>query len=289
MSGVAWVSGRMVADGKCCLSIRDRGFLYGDGLFETFRVYGGKPFAWEQHLARLAAGCRRLGIPYPGQMIAAGTEEVLRTIGSADGSLRITVTRGEAGRGLLAPPELEPTVAITFSQGELYSAEAYRRGFRAVTVSFPRNHLSPLVRLKSLNYLENLLGKQEAAAAGADEGIFVNLRGEVAEGTISNIFIVLENRLIVTPPAESGLLPGITRRLVMRLAGKLGYRVCERQVFPGDFFRADEAFLTNSLLEVMPLVSLDGNRVGTGSPGPVARELRDAYRQVALGSNFSRG
>ncbi len=282
MSGIAWVNGRIINEEEPCLSVRERGFLYGDGLFETVRVYGGKPFAWERHLARLSAGCERLGIPYPGRLIADGTRDVLRALGPADGSLRVTVTRGEAPRGLLAPPGTKPTVVITFSAGEPYSPEAYGRGFRAVTVSFPRNQLSPLVRLKTLNYLENLLGKQEAAAAGADEGIFLNLKGEVAEGTISNIFLVLEDRQITTPPPESGLLPGITREWVITLAGKLGYSVCERLVFPRDFLRAREAFLTNSLLEVMPLVALDGKPVGTGSPGPVAKALRDAYREMVV-------
>lgn len=280
MSGVAWVNGRIINEEEPCLSVRERGFLYGDGLFETVRVYRGRPFAWERHLARLEAGCARLGMPCPGQLIADGTRDVLGTLGPADGSLRVTVTRGEAPRGLLAPPGTKPTVVITAGEGEPYSQEAYERGFRAVTVSFPRNQLSPLVRLKSLNYLENLIGRQEAAAAGADEGIFLNLRGEVAEGTISNVFLVLGDRRIVTPPPESGLLPGITREWVITLAGKLGFSVCEQPVLPRDFLRAQEAFLTNSLLEVMPLVALDGAVVGTGAPGPVAQALREAYREI---------
>jgi len=280
VSGIAWVNGRIINEEEPCLSVRERGFLYGDGLFETVRVYRGRPFAWERHLARLAAGCERLGMPCPGQLIADGTREVLGTLCPADGSLRVTVTRGEAPRGLLAPPGTKPTVVITASEGEPYSQEAYERGFRAVTVSFPRNQLSPLVRLKSLNYLENLIGRQEAAAAGADEGIFLNLKGEVAEGTISNVFLVLGDRRIATPPPESGLLPGITREWVITLAGKLGFSVCEQPVLPRDFLRAQEAFLTNSLLEVMPLVALDGAVVGTGAPGPVARALREAYREI---------
>ncbi|MGB9792729.1 MAG: aminotransferase class IV [Thermacetogeniaceae bacterium] len=279
MSRLAWVNGRIVDEGEFCLRVRDRGFLYGDGLFETVRVYSGRPFGWDQHLARLAEGCSRLGISYPGELISSGAEELLRRVGDVDGSLRVTVTRGESGRGLLAPPALEPTVAITLSRGAPYDEHAYERGFKAITVSFPRNHLSPLVSLKTLNCLENVLGRREAEAAGADEGIFLNLRGEVAEGTISNVFIVLENREIVTPPLKSGILPGITRKLVIKLAVELGYSVYERPIFPSDILKAKEAFLTNSLLEVMPLVALDGKLIGRGLPGPATLDLRSAYRE----------
>ncbi len=279
MLGAAWVNGRMVDEGEFCLSIRDRGFLYGDGLFETARLYKGRLFAWDEHLARLAEGCRILGIPFPGEMISSGIEELLRCVGEIDGSLRVTVTRGESGRGLLPPDALEPSVAIAIYRGEPYPEDAYERGFKAFFVSFPRNNLSPLVHLKTLNCLENILGRREAAAAGADEGIFLNFRGEVAEGTMSNLFVVEEERRIVTAPLESGVLPGITRRSVMELAGELGYGVYERPLYPSDVLKAREAFLTNSLLEVMPLVALDGKPIGGGVPGRVARELRGAYRE----------
>lgn len=286
MSGVAWVNGRIVDEGEFCLSIRERGFLYGDGLFETARVYSGRLFAWNEHLARLAEGCRRLGIPYPGELISNGVEELLRHVGNADGSLRVTVTRGESGRGLLPPDALEPSVVIAIYRGEPYPEEAYKRGFKAVTVSFPRNNLSPLVCLKTLNCLENILGRREAAAAGADEGIFLNIRGEVAEGTLSNIFVVKEDHQVITAPLESGILPGITRKLVIRLAGELGYSVCERPLYPSDLLNAREAFLTNSLLEVMPLVALDGKPIGGGLPGQAARELRSAYRECVFGTGL---
>ncbi|MDH7577683.1 MAG: aminotransferase class IV [Bacillota bacterium] len=278
MPGFAWVNGRLVPETGPCLGIKERGFLYGDGLFETVRVYRGKPFAWRRHRARLAAGCEALKIPDPGEELEVGMRTLLEAWGITGGSIRITVTRGEAPRGLLAPPETEPTVVITAHPGEPYPAAAYARGFRAVTVSFSRNHLSPLVRLKSLNYLENILGRQEAAAAGADEGIFLNLKGEVTEGTFSNIFLVFGRDSVVTPPPESGLLPGITREIILFLAGELGFSVAEKTILPQDFEKAREAFLTNSLFEVMPLIALDGAPIGAGRPGPVAGSLRGAYR-----------
>ncbi len=248
MSACAWVNGSFVSGDEPCLGFRERGFLYGDGLFETVRVYQGKPFALKQHLARLREGCQVLKIPYPREEVEKGLREVV----------------------------------ISADVGEPYPQEFYGRGFRAVTVSFPRSQFSPLVSLKSLNFLENVLGRLEAAARGADEGIFLNLRGEVAEGTISNLFLVFPGNLIITPPLESGILPGITREIVIRLARERGFVLEEKAVFPEDFRRAKEAFLTNSLLEVMPLVAVDGREIGSGKPGCVALFLRKAYQEYVF-------
>lgn len=282
MSSIAWVKGRLISGDELCFGVKERGFLYGDGLFETVRVYQGKPFAWAQHYARLAAGCEKLRIPYSGEEIETGIRMVLDAGKLMDGSLRITLTRGESPRGLLAPPETKPTLVITGQPGEPYPPAAYTRGFRAVIIGFPRNHLSPLVKMKSLSCVENVLGRLEAAAAGVEEGIFLNLKGEVTEGTISNIFLVFGNNLIITPPLESGLLPGITREIIIGLADKLGFSVAEKIVFPQDFKKAQEAFLTNSLLEVMPLISLDGAPIGRGRPGSITAALRGAYQNYIL-------
>ncbi|MDH7479033.1 MAG: aminotransferase class IV [Syntrophomonadaceae bacterium] len=278
MSTFAWVKGQLVDETAFCLKINDRGLLYGDGLFETIRVYQGRPFSRRQHCARLADGCKALKITYPEPEIEIGTAAVLKENRLVEGSLKIIITRGESSKGLLDSQILKPSVVITAKAGTPYSALLYKRGFRAVTVSFPRNHLSPLARLKSLNYLENILGRREASAAGADEGVFLNLLGEVTEGTASNIFFVF-NESIVTPPQESGLLPGITRATVISLARQLGIPCIEKTVLPSDFKRAEEIFLTSSLLEIMPLVILDGHPVSKGQPGPITEILRKAYRK----------
>lgn len=310
MPDLTWVNGSFVSSGEACLEAGERGFLFGDGLFETVRLYAGaaprghpaRALVWPRHAARLAEGCRALGIPYPGEEIAAGLEAVLvalagtasasghpagagREPGAAGavgaGSLRLTVTRGAhppGVRGLLPRRELRPTVVITANPGEPYPPDAYRSGQRAATVSFPRNHLSPLVRLKSLNCLENVLGRREAVAAGADEGLFFNLRGELAEGTVSNVFLLFDGGRLVTPPAGSGLLPGIAREIVLDAGGGLGLAVSEEAIDRRGFESAREAWLTNSLLEVMPLVSLDGVPVGNGRPGEIAFRMRQAYR-----------
>ncbi len=184
---------------------------------------------------------------------------------------------------MLAGASGPPTVVVAGFPGDPYPPESYARGFRAVTVSFPRNPDSPLVRLKSLNFLENILGRKEAAAAGADEGIFLNTRGEVTEGTVSNVFLVDSRGRLVTPHPASGLLPGITREVVVELARDLGLEVAEEVVLPEQLRAAREAFLTNSLLGVMPLVALDGAAVGAGRPGEVTRALARAYWTRILG------
>ncbi|HHX87416.1 MAG TPA: 2-keto-4-methylthiobutyrate aminotransferase [Firmicutes bacterium] len=278
MSGMAWVNGRFVDPLKPSLGVQERGFIFGDGLFETIRLREGQPLYWQEHLARLRNGCSVLNINFPLTEIRTGVWETSARI--KNGVLRLTVTRGAfPGRGLLPPQNGKPTVAITGYPGEPYPEQSYKKVFRACLISFPRSHLSPLVKLKSLNFLENLLGKMEAAAAGADEGIFCNYQGEIAEGTTSNIFVVIKGEL-VTPPPECGLLPGIMRAQVLSLAERLGVNAAQGKICPQDFCRAEEAFLTSSLLEVMPLVSVNGNPIGRGSPGPVTEMLRQELKNI---------
>lgn len=272
MSGIAWVNGYFVDPFKSFPGVHDRGFLYGDGLFETIRLHNHVPQYWKEHRDRLRHGCSVLKINFPGATISRGMEQVSRKLQS--GVLRLTVTRGgHPGRGFLPAGNPIPTVAVTGYPGEPYPEELYRQGFSGTLISFPRNHRSPLVKLKSLNCLENIIGKMEAASAGADEGIFVNCLGEIAESTASNIFLVIDDKLL-TPPPESGLLPGIMRARVLLLAKRLGINALQSKIYPQDFRRAGESFLTNSLLGIMPLVSINGQPVGNGRPGKVTELLR---------------
>ena len=271
MSGTAWVNGKFIDQSIPCLRIQDRGFLYGDGLFETMRLHEGQVLCCDQHLARLSAGCAALKINFPLEEVTSGVEETAAEL--KNGVLRLTLSRGESARGLLPPLECKATVVVTGSTGEPYPEDAYKKGFRTCLISFPRSHLSPLVQLKSLNCLENILGRQEVAAAGVEEGLFCNYLGEIAEGTTSNVFLVMEGRLI-TPPPECGLLPGIMRAQVISLASRQGITITEEKLYPEDFSGAEEAFLTNSLLGIMPLVSFEGKPVGDGCPGPLTELLR---------------
>lgn len=278
MPGITWVSGRFVDPQKPSLGVQERGFLYGDGLFETMRLRHGQPLHWKEHLERLRNGCAAMNISFPLEEICTGVRETSALL--ENGTLRLTVTRGETpGRGLLPTLNSTATVVVTGYEGEPYPEESYKKGFSACLISFPRSHLSPLVKLKSLNCLENIWGRVEAAAAGANEGIFCNYMGEIAEGTTSNVFLVIKEKL-VTPPPECGLLPGIMRAQVLSLAEKLGITAVQAKVYPQDFRRAEESFLTNSLMGVMPLVSINGNSVGKGSPGPITEMLRQELHKT---------
>ncbi|MGQ9511989.1 aminotransferase class IV [Thermodesulfitimonas sp.] len=271
-----WLDGRLLREDEGLLTL-ERAIFYGDGLFETLRVRGGQPLFLREHVRRLVEGAAVLGFAaaLEPEALACAVQETVAANEATEGSVRLTVIRGR-GTGLYPEASAPPLVLVTFRPGIPYAPELYARGFKAVFVSFPRNERSPLVYVKSLNFLENILGKKEAAVKGADEGLFLNTTGYLCEGTVSNIFLVREQTL-VTPDVASGLLPGITRGMVIRLAREVGLSVAERPVRPEELFRADEAFLTNSLLEIMPLVAVGGRMVGDGKPGPVTHFLKEQY------------
>ena len=265
------LNGRLLDAGEARIDPADRGLLLADGLFETLRAYGGRPFCLNLHLARLAAGATLLGLPAPPiPAIVAAVSETLAANSLADASIRITLTRGPGPRGLLPPAESAPTlmVAAHLLPSSLPTAMS------ACLVSIRRNEHSPLSRVKSLAYLENILALGEAAAAGYDEAILLNTAGRIAAGSRSNLFLVLDG-MVITPPPSEGLLPGIARHTVLALAAKHGIPAREMPVTPPDMARASEAFLTNSLLEVVPLTRLQDQLVPAG---PVTGRLRRLYR-----------
>lgn len=272
----AWLNGRLLRGDESFLAL-ERAIFYGDGLFETLRICGGRPLFLGEHIKRLVEGAAVLGFgaALEPEVLIRAVQETVAANEATEGSVRLTAIRGR-GPGLYPEASAPPLVLVTFRPGVPYAPELYVRGFKAVFVSFPRNERSPLVYIKSLNFLENILGKKEAAVKGAEEGLFLNTAGHLCEGTVSNIFLVREQTLL-TPNVASGLLPGITRRMVIRLAREAGLTVAERPVWPEELFRADEAFLTNSLLEVMPLVAVEDRMIGVGKPGPVTRFLRERY------------
>ncbi|MGB9887499.1 MAG: aminotransferase class IV [Moorellales bacterium] len=268
--GRVWVNGRLTGE-EAAVPAADPGFLYGEGLFETLAVCRGRPVLPEPHLERLAASAAWLGLPDPGRKVwLEALEEVIAANQVGEGWVRLVLTRGPGG-GL---------ALVAAGEGRRYPEEHYRRGWRAVISSYRQDQNSPLCRHKTLNFLPHLLARREALARGADEGLHLNLAGEVAEGAYTNVFLVRGGRL-VTPPVESGLLPGVTRAAVMELAAELGLAVRERPVRPEEFLEAEEAFLTSSLAGVMPLVAVEGRRIGSGRPGPVTLALGRAYRQRA--------
>jgi len=274
------LQGKIIPRHEGKISIDDRGVLFGDGLFETIRVYRGKPFLLDEHLERLANGCRVIKIKIDLTEIRSSLTQLLDINKVTDGFLRITVTRGVTCRSL-TPIYQKGTCFITCRASLPYNSDQYEKGFRAAVVTPRRNPSSPTTRLKSLNFLDNILAKAEAAQKGVDEGIFLNTQGFLTEGTISNLFIIKEG-ILYTPPVSAGLLPGITRQYVMGLANEIKIPLKEKNLAPQELLLGDEAFLTNSLLEIMPLVEVDQNLIGSGKPGPITRQLQAAYLKSVL-------
>jgi branched-chain amino acid aminotransferase len=258
----------------------DRGFLYGYGLFETMRSYKERVFRLDRHLTRLRLSAQRLALA--SELEAYDLEQaVYRTLEAnklADARIRLTVSAGPGGRAL-APPVGGLITVLVFAEKLLLSPEVYEQGIRAALVSAKRNSLSPLSRVKATNYLDNLVAYSEAVALGAEEAILLNEKGFIAEGSMSNIFLVAGGMLL-TPSEESGILPGITREAVLELARELGVEATEGEIPLADLLRADEAFLTSSVREVLPITSIDNKSVAQGGPGPVTKRLMAAYRHL---------
>lgn len=276
------LGGKLVDEADAKISVFDHGLLYGDGIFEGIRVYGGKVFLHQQHIDRLyeSAKAIRLVIPLkPADMIAA-VEETVKANNIGDGYIRLVVTRGAGSLGLDIRKTSNPQVIIIADTITLYPPETYTKGMNLITASTIRNHpgaLSP--RIKSLNYLNNILARIEGTDAGMVEALMLNHKGEVAECTGDNIFIVKQG-IVRTPSADSGILEGITRNAVLDLAREADYRVEECVLTRHDLYVADEMFLTGTAAEVVAVVTLDGRAIGSGQPGPVTRDLLERFRQL---------
>lgn len=273
-----WLNGRLVPREQAHVDIADRGLLLGDGLFETLRVYGGHVFKLEDHLGRLARGAAELGIPLPldGPDIASAAHETLEAhhLDAASAALRITLTRGPGQRGLLPPEDPRPNLIISVSP---YHPAVPDDGYAVTTAKrVRRNEGSLTARLKTLGYLDNIVAQTEAAVEGADEALLLNNRGAIVCGARSNVFAVIKGTLL-TPAIEEGALPGITRATVLHLARELSAATSETRITLGDLAKAEEAFLTNSLLEIVPIRRVDNWQVPSGT---VTRRLSDAYRAL---------
>ncbi len=279
MSGWAWLNGRIVPDGEAHVSIWDRGFLYGDGVFETLRVYDGVPFHLCAHLERLHRGIERLaipGAPSAEQLCDAVRCLVERDVGP-EAILRIMVTRGRSTGGWHGEIADGPTVLVVLRPSPLPPVAWYEAGVAAVWCTVPIMQAPWWPSdLKHNNWLPRILAKPHVDAAGAHEGFLRTARDTLAEGLTSNVFVV-QDATLRTPPLSAGALPGVTRGLVLRLAGTAGLRACEGDIPAADVVHADEIFLTHAGLGPVAVVTFEGRPVGTGAPGPVWRRLHAAY------------
>jgi len=286
MEEIVYLNGSLMPRSQARVSVFDHGFLYGYGLFETMRAYHGTIFLLERHLKRLLNSAAVIGLSSELAEIDLGKActDTLMANGLQDARLRLTVSRGEADSFSGSGTNITPTVLVTARSYQALPVQIYNKGFRVGASSFRRYSQSLLSRLKSANYLLNVLAKKEAEAAGLDESLLLNERGLITEGSISNVFFVAHAGL-VTPPVESGILPGITREVVMELADALGINVTEGEVRLEDLGQFGEAFLTNSVTEIMPLVEVRDNAgeviaIGSGRPGKITKRLMAAYREM---------
>ena len=282
MSLQIYLSGKLVPQEQATVSVFDHGLLYGDGVFEGIRVYGGKVFLEKQHIDRLyeSALSIRLQIPETPEQMTQAVRDTVAANNITDGYVRLVVTRGAGTLGIDPARTANPQTIIIADSISLYPQELYDNGLALVTASTIRNHsaaLSP--RIKSLNYLNNIMAKIEGTDAGTVEALILNHKGEVAECTGDNIFIVKDG-VLKTPPPEAGILEGITRNAVMGLAREAGIEVQEVALVRHDIFVADECFLTGTAAEVIAAVSLDGRTIGTGRPGPVTQNLLVRFREL---------
>jgi branched-chain amino acid aminotransferase len=280
-----WLDGEWHTRETAKVSVFDHGLLYGDGVFEGIRVYGGKIFRLEEHLDRLydSAQAIWLSIPMSKAEMTAITEEAVHRSGLGEAYIRHIVTRGVGDLGLSPKNCPRGTVIIIVDTIALWPAATYETGLRVITAGTPIPHreaLSP--RVKSLNYLPHIMAKSEGLVAGMDDVLMLDSAGFVAEASGCNIFVVKGNT-IRTPPAYAGILRGVTRDVVIDLAREAGYTMTEEQLNRYDVYTADEVFFTGTAAEVVGIREVDGRRIGAGKPGPVTHDIAARYRAVTRG------
>jgi branched-chain amino acid aminotransferase len=282
MSLKVYVDGELYEKENAKISVYDHGLLYGDGVFEGLRSYGGRVFRLDEHLDRLWDSAKAIWLEIPLSQAEMGDaiRETLRVNDIKDGYVRVLVTRGSGTLGLDPNRCSNPQVVIITDFISLYPEELYQNGLDIVTASTLRNHpaaLSP--RIKSLNYLNNILAKIEGLQAGCQEALMLNTKGEISECTGDNIFL-LRDGILLTPPIDAGILEGITRNAVMELAVEAGLTVREIALTRHDAFFAEECFLTGTAAEVVPVVKVDSRVIGDGVPGPVTRDLMKRFHAL---------
>jgi branched-chain amino acid aminotransferase len=276
-----WLDGKIVDKADAKVSVYDHGLLYGDGVFEGIRCYNGKIFECDAHVDRLynSAKSIRLQIPLTKHEMVAAMEETIRANHFTDCYIRVVVTRGVGDLGIDPKKSKKPSVFVITDSIAIYPKEMYEKGIATIVSSYIRNHpnsCSP--RIKSLNYLNNILAKLEANDAGVPEAIMLNHDGNVSEATADNVFVIRAGT-VFTPGTSDGILEGITRQVIIKVCRKLGIPLLETQIQRHDLYCADEMFLTGSGAEVMPVTMVDKRQIGNGTVGPITKKLLEAFRQ----------
>ncbi|MDD4874466.1 MAG: aminotransferase class IV [Dehalococcoidales bacterium] len=281
MEEIVYLNGAMIPRNEAKIPAMDYSFLFGYGLFETMRAYNGVVFRLDSHIARLAKSALGLGIAVDTNLLKNAVTDTIKMNELIDARVRLTVSVGEGS----PVPDLRtcqrPIVLVVATKYCLYPQEIYERGFSMIISTIRRNSQSPVSGMKTTNYMESLLARQEAKNAGVDDALFLNEKGHIAENSASNIFLISENA-IMTPRRESGILPGITRDVILEMTPQLSITIFEADIRPEEIVEAEEAFLTNSILEIMPITNLGGKAIGDGIPGPITRQLMTAYKKLVI-------
>ncbi|MBI9103119.1 MAG: branched-chain-amino-acid transaminase [Spirochaetales bacterium] len=277
-----WLDGKLVNKEEAKISVWDHGLLYGDGLFEGMRIYSGKVFKLEEHMERLYQGAHvlNLEIPYSREALAAIVLETVAANDRRDGYIRLLVTRGAGTLGIDPAKCPKASVVVIVDGIQLYPEELYTAGIPIVTAAtrrLPGDVFDP--RVKSLNYLTNIMAKMEATRAGCPEAVMLTREGYIAECTADNIFIYSKG-VLKTPAAHLGILEGITRATIMELAADAGIPVEEGVYNRTDLYLAEEVFLTGSGAEIIPVTEIDGRKIGEGTAGPVSGKLRKLFQDL---------
>jgi branched-chain amino acid aminotransferase len=280
--GKVCIDGQVVDRADAYVSVFDRGFLYGDSVFEVYRTYGGVPFAEREHLERLSRSAERLMIPMPVSLeqLSAEVRATLDAAGDGEWYVRVVITRGTGPLTYDPSTAVEPLRVVLVAPLTLPPREHYERGIGVAILSASRpTDDARAAGAKASNYLANLLAVHEAKQKGAQEALVVGKKGQVLEGASSNIFVVKDGK-VRTPEAQPGILVGITRATVLRAAADAGILVEEGEIMPDDLYGADEAFITSSIREVMPVVRADGRPIGSETPGNITSRLHEGYLRL---------
>ena len=276
-----YVNSEVISRAHYHMDINDRGLLLGDGLFETLRVYNGQVFALERHYRRLIEGLAKLKLAIPHTLpqveIAIAKLLLANKLSEKHAVIRITVTRGVGPRGLLPPTEQKPTIIITASECSMPTHAPMKLHISKTT---RRNEYSPLSNLKSLGYLDNILAKMEAVEHQADDAILLNTQNYVASVSAGNIFLVTKDNKIITPRIEDGILPGITRQYVMDICNNHGIPLLEKSVTIADLLASKEVFVTNTLIEIQSVISINNQLVNDGSIGGLTSRILVYYHSI---------
>jgi branched-chain amino acid aminotransferase len=277
MESIVNLNGKFLNANEAKISIMDNGFLFGYGVFAGMRVYNNTVFRLESHLSRLQKSSERLGIVVKTSGLRTPVLEIIRANNLKNGQVRITISAGE---GSLVPDPRscdKPTILITAALYNPPTPDIYEKGFKAIISTICRHSGSPVSEMKSINYVESMLARQEARMANYNDALLLNEKGYLSESSSGNVFIV-KNKVLKTPPENSGFISGVVREVVLHIAPELDIKAIETNISLKDFFKSDEAFITNSLNEIMPLVSVNDRAIGLGKPGIITRKLMEAFR-----------